>query len=175
MAGGSSFHNNSRRGRTAKRRTTQLNSTINVTPLVDVMLVLMVIFMIAAPMLSVGGISVDLPKVTSDSLPNDNLDEPLIIGVDKDQHFFLQETRMSLEQIQEKLMAISRENPELRVYLKADQQVSYGQVLKIMTVLSKNGLKKVALVTEQDHDVPTSQPLPNQLLHKKAAKAKSSR
>ena len=74
MAGGSSFHNNSRRGRTAKRRTTQLNSTINVTPLVDVMLVLMVIFMIAAPMLSVGGISVDLPKVTSDSLPNDNLD-----------------------------------------------------------------------------------------------------
>ena len=77
--------------------------------------------------------------------------------------------------IQEKLMAISRENPELRVYLKADQQVSYGQVLKIMTVLSKNGLKKVALVTEQDHDVPTSQPLPNQLLHKKAAKAKSSR
>jgi biopolymer transport protein TolR len=141
--------------RTSRRRSTQLNSTINVTPLVDVMLVLMVIFMIAAPMLSIGGIAVNLPKTSSDTLPNDPKDEPLIISIDAHKNLFLQEQEMTFEAIEEKLHHLTKQNPDLRIYLKGDAAVSYGEVLKVMGALHKTGLTKVGLLTQQA-DTPAS-------------------
>jgi biopolymer transport protein TolR len=149
--------------RTSRRRTTQLNSTINVTPLVDVMLVLMVIFMIAAPMLSIGGIAVNLPKTSSDTLPNDPKDEPLIISIDEHKNLFLQEEQMTFEAIEEKLHHLTKQNPTLRIYLKGDAAVSYGQVLNIMGALHKAGLTKVGLLTQQD----TPSTPPQQAMRKK--------
>lgn len=117
-------------------------SEINVTPLVDVMLVLLIIFMVTAPMLK-QGIDVDLPQAKGKSLP---AEERLIIVIKRDGTIYLNEKKMKLSQIVEKLRAVSKINPD--VYLKADKTVPYGEVVKLMAEIKEAGIEKLGMVTE---------------------------
>lgn len=129
-----------RRGRSHKPM-----SEINVTPFVDVMLVLLVIFMVTAPLLTVG-VSVDLPKTKASVIPGQ--DEPLAITVDKQGKIFLQETEMELVNLVPRLIAITGNNPDVRIFIRGDRAIHYGRVMQVMGTINRAGFKKVALVTE---------------------------
>eukprot|EP00435_Cladocopium_sp_Y103_P078589 s1_g2328.t1 len=132
-----------RRGRRGSRLTPM--SEINVTPLVDVMLVLLIVFMVAAPLLTVG-VPVDLPQTRSEPLQGD--DEPLTITVQGDGTVYLQETIVEPEELVARLLAIGENGYEERIYVRADQQVEYGEVMKVMGRISSAGFSRVGLVTE---------------------------
>lgn len=134
-----------------KRRATHLPPEINVTPLVDVMLVLLVIFMVTAPLLTVG-VPVDLPKANASTM--DEKTEPLTITVDAKGILYLQETPLELEALVPRLVAITGSNPEARIYVRGDKTISYGRVMEVMGAISSAGFKKVALLSE----LPTSPP-----------------
>lgn len=127
------------------RRKAHLAAEINVTPMVDVMLVLLVIFMITAPLLTVG-VPVDLPKSKA-SVINEK-DEPLTITVDGKGILYLQETALELPVLVPRLIAITGSNPEARIYVRGDKNISYGQVMEVMGAISSAGFKKVALIFE---------------------------
>jgi biopolymer transport protein TolR len=118
---------------------------INVAPFVDVMLVLVVIFMIAAPLLTVG-VPVDLPKAAVDPLNEEK--EPLIITVDAEGRVYLQEAEIEQVALVPRLVAVSQANPELRVFVRGDQAINYGRVMEIMGLVSEAGFSKVALIAE---------------------------
>ncbi len=118
---------------------------INVTPLVDVMLVLLIIFMVTAPILQ-QGVSVDLPKVSAGPLAGQ--EEQLVVNIAKGGQLFLNDTPMTAEQLREKLRAISAARPDRQLYVRADQAVPYGQVMQVMGALHDAGLTRVGLVTE---------------------------
>jgi len=118
---------------------------INVTPLVDVMLVLLVIFMVTAPIIQ-QGVSVDLPKVAAAPLPGS--EEQLVVNVGQTGQVHLNDTAMTPEQLTEKLRAIAAARPDRQVFVRADQAVSYGQVMRVMAAVRDAGLVKVGLVTE---------------------------
>jgi len=120
-------------------------SEINVTPLVDVMLVLLIVFMVAAPLLTVG-VPVDLPQTRSEPLQGD--DEPLTITVQGDGRVYLQETAAEPEELIARLLAIGENGYEERIYVRADAAVEYGQVMKVMGRISSAGFSRVGLVTE---------------------------
>ena len=120
-------------------------SDINVTPLVDVMLVLLVIFMVTAPILQ-QGVSIDLPKVAAAPLTGE--EEQLVVNVNKAGQVFLNDTPMALPALTEKLAAIRLARPDRQVYVRADQSVPYGQVMKTMGAVRESGLTKIGLVTE---------------------------
>jgi biopolymer transport protein TolR len=123
-------------------------SEINVTPMVDVMLVLLIIFMVSAPLLTVG-VPIDLPQTQASSL--DAADkEPLAISVNNKGQVFLQNSEVSLEELVPKLKAITdaRGGNDERIYVRADRSVDYGSVMKVMGRLSAAGFRRVALVTE---------------------------
>jgi biopolymer transport protein TolR len=122
-------------------------SQINVTPFVDVMLVLLVIFMITAPLLTVG-VQVDLPETEAGPIRGD--DEPLSITLTQDNVIFLQETEVQLEDLVAKLMAISDRRTDVRIFLRADENLPYGRVMAVMGTVNRAGFKKVALVTKLD-------------------------
>ena len=128
------------------RRRRAVMSEINVTPMVDVMLVLLIIFMISAPLLTVG-VPLELPQTQSKSLDQDK--EPLTISVRQDQ-VFLQNTEMGVDELVPKLKAITqaRGGTDERIYVRADRKVDYGTVMKVLGRLSSAGFHKVALVTE---------------------------
>ncbi len=132
----------SNRGRRRKR---ELNARINVTPLVDVMLVLLIVFMIAAPLLSVG-VPVELPKTDAKSLPS--LQEPLTITVDKDGKVYLQDTEVSLEELTPRLIAMAANGYEERIYLRGDESGAYGPVMKVMASINAAGFTNIGLVTD---------------------------
>ena len=125
---------------------------INVTPLVDVMLVLLIIFMVAAPLMTVG-VPVDLPKTQASALNQDN--EPITISVNPEGKIFLQETEVPLENLVAQLQAIAGENAqgpnaqERRIFVRGDKAISYGRVMEVMGVISAGGFSKVALLAEQ--------------------------
>ena len=125
---------------------------INVTPLVDVMLVLLIIFMVAAPLMTVG-VPVDLPKTQASALNQDN--EPITITVNPEGKIFLQETEVPLENLVAQLQAIAGENSqgpnaqERRIFVRGDKAISYGRVMEVMGVISAGGFSKVALLAEQ--------------------------
>ena len=121
-------------------------SDINVTPMVDVMLVLLVIFMVTAPLLTVG-VQVDLPKTEASSLPGQ--DEPLTVTVDAEGRIFLQETEVDLESLAPRLAAITGNNPEARIFVRGDRTIHYGRVMEVMGTVNAAGYQRVALVTEQ--------------------------
>ncbi|RZV39830.1 MAG: biopolymer transporter ExbD, partial [Acidimicrobiales bacterium] len=127
------------------RRRRELNSRINVTPLVDVMLVLLIVFMIAAPLLSVG-VPIELPKTDAKSLPSPQ--EPITISVDKDGLIYLQETEITLEELTPKLVAISKNGYEERIYLRGDENGNYGPVMKVMAAVNAAGFTNIGLVTD---------------------------
>lgn len=120
---------------------------INVTPMVDVMLVLLIIFMVSAPLLTVG-VPVDLPQTQAKSMDQDK--EPLAVSVDDKGKVFLQNTEISLDELVAKLKAITeaRGGMDERVYVRGDKKVDYGTVMKVMGRLSAAGFKRVALITE---------------------------
>ena len=129
------------RGRS--RRGRRLMSDINVTPMVDVMLVLLIVFMVAAPMLTVG-IPVDLPKTKAATL-NDN-SEPLVLSVDANGKVYLQETEVDTKGLADKLKAITGNNPNARIYVRGDAKINYGKVVEVMGVVTTAGYTRVALV-----------------------------
>jgi biopolymer transport protein TolR len=120
-------------------------SDINVTPLVDVMLVLLVIFMVTAPILQ-QGVAIDLPKVAAAPLGGD--EEQLVVNVDKSGKVFLNDTVIDLPGLTAKLAAIRAARPDRQVYVRADQAVPYGPVMTTMAAVRESGLTKIGLVTE---------------------------
>ncbi|MEE9402741.1 MAG: protein TolR [Desulfobacteria bacterium] len=120
-------------------------SDINVTPLVDVMLVLLIIFMVTAPMM-MQGINVSLPKTTSKPLPAEK--EHLIITVDRSQQIYINDYKVALEGLQTKLKKIYEGRSDEKVYLRADKGVPYGVVVRVMSEVKNAGVEKLGMVTE---------------------------
>jgi len=120
-------------------------SEINVTPFVDVMLVLLIIFMVTAPLLTVG-VQVDLPETSADTLPEET--EPLTISINAKGEIFIQEKKVEYEKIIAKILAVSNNRTNTRIYVRGDKTINYGRVLEIMGMLSGSGFTKVALISE---------------------------
>ena len=119
-------------------------SEINVTPFVDVMLVLLVIFMVTAPLLTVG-VQIDLPKTKAGVIQGQ--DEPLAVSIDHEGRLFLQETAIELENLIPRLIAISGNKPDVRIFVRGDQSVPYGRVMTVMGTINQAGFSRVALIT----------------------------
>ncbi|WP_321344916.1 protein TolR [Breoghania sp.] len=134
-------------GRRARRKRHQPMAEINVTPMVDVMLVLLIIFMVAAPLLTVG-VPIDLPETRAKALQDDV--EPIAISVSKDGKVFLQETEIDPEEIVAKLEAIARNGYEERIYVRGDRDADYGTVMRIMARISAAGFRRIGLVTTEE-------------------------
>ena len=130
------------RGKGSRRRPM---ADINVTPMVDVMLVLLVVFMVTAPMLATG-VSVSLPKVTAEQMPTEN-QRPLVVTIDKDGGVYmgLEDTPVELKDLGPQLMALAENNIEKRVYVRADEMVANGVVVKVLALLQTAGFRNVGL------------------------------
>ncbi len=120
-------------------------SEINVTPFVDVMLVLLIIFMVTAPLLTVG-VQVDLPETSADSLPEES--EPLTLTINSKGEVFIQETKIEFDNLIKKILAVSNNRTDTRIYVRGDKTINYGRVLEVMGKLSGSGFTKVALISE---------------------------
>jgi biopolymer transport protein TolR len=121
-------------------------SEINVTPLVDVMLVLLIIFMITAPLLTTG-VSVDLPTTKSEAVSGQ--DEPLTITINKNKEIFIGDNVVKAEALIIKLDAIAGLKKQSRIFIRADTELSYGEVMELMSLITNAGFNKVALITKQ--------------------------
>lgn len=119
---------------------------INVTPLVDVMLVLLIIFMVTAPLMT-SGVSVDLPKTSAQQLNSDS--EPLTVSIKADGSIFLQDEAVEVGDLVTKLQAISKNNPERRIFVRGDKDLAYGRIMEVMGTITQGGFTKVALLAEQ--------------------------
>ena len=119
-------------------------SEINVTPFVDVMLVLLIIFMVTAPMMT-QGVDVSLPEATSEALPSDT--EQLMVSVDNQERVFINDVQVSVDELNEKLRRILDGRDDRQVYLKADKDISYGTVVRIMSDIKLAGVEKLGMVT----------------------------
>ena len=122
-------------------------SEINVTPMVDVMLVLLIVFMVAAPLLTVG-VPVNLPKAGAQALTGD--DEPLAISVNQGGQIFIEETEVNLPDLVPRLQALIGTGYNQRIYVRGDRDVAYGRVAAVVARINNAGFTRVALVTEQD-------------------------
>ncbi|TPW31788.1 protein TolR [Martelella alba] len=136
-----------RRGRRRGRKRPM--SEINVTPLVDVMLVLLIIFMVAAPMMTVG-VPIDLPETQAQALNSDT--QPITVSVNSDGKVYLQETEIPIDEVVAKLEAISKTGYNERIYVRGDANADYGTVMKVMARISAAGFKNIGLVTLQEKD-----------------------
>ena len=124
-------------------------SEINVTPFVDVMLVLLIIFMVTAPMMN-QGVQVQLPKADANALPGE--DKPLILSVKQDGSYYLAEEQYELTDLQPKLIALAKNNPDKEVFIRADAQVPYEKVAQLMAACTLAGISKLGMVTEPDRN-----------------------
>ena len=147
---GGIVNNNSGRG--GNRRRLKPNAEINVTPFVDVMLVLLVVFMITAPMLATG-VSVDLPKTKAEALPTTD-DQPLMVTVDRDGQIFVggQDEPVAIESLAPMLTAIAKENLERRVFVRGDQSVAYGKVVIVLSKLQQAGFRNAGMVVDPEEN-----------------------
>ena len=116
---------------------------INVTPFVDVMLVLLVVFMVTAPLLTVG-VPVDLPKAKVDVISTP--EEPIVISIDIKNRIYIQETEVPLENLAARLGAITGANPETRIFVRGDRAIEYGRIMEVMGSVREAGFKKVSLL-----------------------------
>ena len=121
-------------------------SEINVTPMVDVMLVLLVIFMVTAPLLTVG-VPVDLPK--TNATPITGQDEPVVVSVNAQGNVYLQDTQLPLDNLVARLTAITENKPDTRIFVRGDRSINYGRIMEVMSVINEAGFRRVALVAEQ--------------------------
>lgn len=133
--------------RRRRGRRNQPMSEINVTPLVDVMLVLLIVFMVAAPLLTVG-VPIDLPQSQAKSLNTDS--KPVTVSVSPDGRIFVQEDEVQFENLIETLNAASPDGPEGRVYVRGDTNANYGAVMRVMGRLSGAGYSRIGLITESE-------------------------
>jgi biopolymer transport protein TolR len=123
----------------------RLNSEINVTPFVDVMLVLLIVFMVAAPLLTVG-VPIELPETQARPMQGDS--EPLTVTVAASGKVFLQETEIDLDALVPKLEAIAQNGYDERIFVRGDKSVGYGEVMQVMGALNAAGFRKIGLVTD---------------------------
>ena len=121
-------------------------SEINVTPFVDVMLVLLIVFMVTAPLLTVG-IKVDLPKVKATALTD--IKDPIEITINLEGDIYIGESKVEVENLIPRLNAITEQNTEARIYVRGDRVVAYGRIMEIMALINSAGYVKVALITQQ--------------------------
>ena len=128
-----------------KRSEREPMSEINVTPFVDVMLVLLIIFMVTAPLLTVG-VQVDLPETSADTLPEES--EALTLTINSKGEVFIQETKIEFNNLIKKILAVSNNRTDTRIYVRGDKTINYGRVLEVMGILSGSGFTKVALISE---------------------------
>ena len=128
-----------------KRSEREPMSEINVTPFVDVMLVLLIIFMVTAPLLTVG-VQVDLPETSAATLPEES--EPLTLTINSKGEVFIQETKIEFDNLIKKILAVSNNRTDTRIYVRGDKTINYGRVLEVMGKLSGSGFTKVALISE---------------------------
>jgi biopolymer transport protein TolR len=120
-------------------------SEINVTPFVDVMLVLLIVFMVTAPLLTVG-VPVDLPEAKAKALSQP--EEPLVISINSSGIVFIQETEVAIEKLVPRLAAITDNKPDTRIYLRGDRKVDYGRIMEVMARVNSAGFTRLALVSE---------------------------
>ena len=132
------FTNSSRKKRSAI-------SAINVTPFVDVMLVMLIIFMITSPML-VAGISVNLPTSTGKVITES--DEPISVTIDRNGIIYINNTQIGQENLTKKISAISRANKSIKIFVRGDKDINYGKIVKVVGLISEAGFTKIALITE---------------------------
>jgi len=144
-------------------------SDINVTPMVDVMLVLLVIFMVTAPLLNVG-VPVDLPKTTA--APITGQDEPLVVSVNAQGNVYLQETEIPIDGLAARLQAITVNKPDTRIFVRGDKSINYGRIMEVMGVINLAGFKHVALVAEMPSTpkAPSAPSAPNAPKEQKGAR-----
>ena len=126
-------------------------SDINVTPMVDVMLVLLVVFMITAPLLT-AGVPVDLPKTSAAQLTGQ--DEPLVVSVDKNGKVYLQDTEIADDALGARLEAITNNRKDARIFVRGDRSLAYGRIMEVMGIVNSAGFTKVALVAEIPGETP---------------------
>ena len=120
-------------------------SEINVTPFVDVMLVLLIVFMITAPLLTVG-VPIDLPKTKAQALSNP--EEPLVISINAKGEIYIQDTVVELQNVVPRLVAITENKPDTRIFLRGDRSVNYGRIMQVMGTVNTAGFTRVALIAE---------------------------
>jgi biopolymer transport protein TolR len=137
------------RGHRRRGRHHGLMSEINVTPFVDVMLVLLIIFMVAAPLLTVG-VPIDLPETKANAMNPDT--QPITISVNENGQIYLQETEIPLDEVVAKLSAIATTGYEERIYVRGDKTTNYGVVMQVMARIQAAGYTKIGLVTLQEQD-----------------------
>ncbi len=133
----------------SSRRKSRLMSEINVTPFVDVMLVLLIIFMVTAPLLTTG-VQVELPKTSADSIAGD--DEPIAVTLTKKGEIYIQESKIKLGDLAAKLKAITGEKPDTRIFVRSDFGIPYGKVMEVVGAIYEAGFSKIAFVTEQQEE-----------------------
>ncbi len=121
-------------------------SEINVTPMVDVMLVLLVIFMVTAPLLTVG-VPIDLPK--TNAAPITGQDEPVVVSINAQGNVYLQDTEIPLENLVARLAAVTENKPDTRIFVRGDRSINYGRIMEVMSAINEAGFRRVALVAEQ--------------------------
>jgi biopolymer transport protein TolR len=126
---------------------TRMLAEINVTPLVDVMLVLLIVFMVAAPLLTVG-VAVDLPETAAQPIPEQG--EPLTVTITGDGTIFVQETAVELDRLVPQLEAIATAGYDQRIYIRGDQARSYGEVVRVMGRINSAGFRRIGLVTDRE-------------------------
>ena len=144
-----------RRG--ANRRRYAPLSEINVTPFVDVMLVLLIVFMVTAPLLTVG-VPVDLPKTEAAQLTDEV--EPLVVTVRADGSIYLQESPVAAEQLVPRLVAVTGAKPDTRIFVRGDRRIAYGKVMEVMGMVSAAGFTRVALLAELPEPATPTNPKP---------------
>jgi biopolymer transport protein TolR len=145
MSVGSGGGGGGRRGRRGNKRA--LVSEINVTPMVDVMLVLLIIFMVAAPMMTVG-VPIDLPQTQAQAMNTDT--QPITVSVNGKGEIYLQETVIPIEEVVPKLEAIAKTGYKERIFVRADTTAAYGTVMQVMARISTAGFTNIGLVTLQE-------------------------
>jgi biopolymer transport protein TolR len=146
---------NSARGGRGRLRTYRPMSEINVTPFVDVMLVLLIIFMVTAPLLTVG-VPVELPKTKAQTLSKP--EEPLVVSIDNQGRIFLQETQVELDALAPRLEAITANKPETTIYVRGDKSIAYGRIMEVMGTVNAAGFTKVALIAESNDGATAKKP-----------------
>ncbi|MDX1731628.1 MAG: protein TolR, partial [Aurantimonas coralicida] len=146
MSAGTGRSSGSRRGRGRGRR--QPMSEINVTPMVDVMLVLLIIFMVAAPLLTVG-VPIQLPETQAKAMNSDT--QPITISVNSEGEVYLNDTVIPIDEVVAKLQAVAQAGYEERIFVRGDRSADYGTVMRVMARISAAGFRNIGLVTDQEN------------------------